>query len=503
MFLCCGRRGTPAKGQNSPQQIDDDDEPNQELVTAGNAPARIPAVESAPPAPLRVEMDYVRARRDSEDKMERDREHRKSLYLTQTMEKTLEDDDNDWARDLMDSVSKAASTYTGLQSRSATPEVEEEMEKEVEVKKAEAPEAKSEAKPEAKPEAPAEEEKKEVVELDIKRHTSLYISAEIAASYMDYESFAAPPMPTLMPVKVEESVVQEPFDDIHYESEPEPEQEKTDEEQAGVRRHTSLYISATAAAAYINYDSCLNLGIAPVAPPTPAASISDCETSRPQFLPLGLISSPSPAPSIKRSTITDISDIAAAAAAVATVRQALAGSRLSGASTYSVQSEYSVSSSYSTRSSSSGPPPIKRVSMLRIPVRRLSDSSSMDNETYEEKLAAILVPLTSQLLPKLDKLLSNTSILSNYGQWESAMSLRRDAREFVANGADDYLCEHTGAVENSEKLKNIVDSYMSRGRAVDAQGAADESVDFSDNEDDDESARNFWTTGGRSSAMLI
>ena len=471
MFLCCGRRGATSKDQGQLPPPDNGSRADSATGVIGSAPA-----------PQRAEMDYERARREARETEEKREEYKegdrdgaveasnKSLFLTPTLEASAHmEGEDDWAQDLMDSVSKAASTYTAFQSRPCTPAVFVD-----------------EYKQDVTPKSPA----KEAAE-DEKPHNSLYISADMASTFMDYESFNAPAIPAQPKLEARRSDVSTIPDKAM--------------EGLSDRRNcdTSLYITPSAASAFINYDSCLGSG----APPTPAASISDCPDSQHQYVLPPLERTLSPPVSFnfsnyddcitarRASSISTMSSIASEAATAALDRKALAGNRMSVMSTYSVGSAYSESSSYSTRPSTPAVISTRgvsmRLSMLRMPTRRFSVSSAASEMHDQEKLETILVPITAQLLPKLDKLLSNTSILSNYSRWESAMGLRRDARAFVASGADEYLCEETGHVRDVAGLKKAIDSYVARGSAIQLDG------------DVDDNRRNSWQIGDRTSALFV
>jgi hypothetical protein len=546
MFFCCGKlkkKGADASPPAAEQNVERRLSNSTVNATPVNAPEQ-PAA-TLPPAPTES-MDYARARREAEEReLERVRSEisglstvreeqttRQPLRLSLTSVQNEKDkgflglptspgapssprlqenkeggSEDDWARTVMESVSRAGSTYEGDKSRPVTPsimldgaEIDDDDDESVRA-----------ASPPPRAQTPVKEEPKVVerqpspepdYEQQSEKAESLYITPDAAAAFFNYsrESLPVHSMPVEEPA--EEPEAEEPEPEIQRKSIEVRKQEEPD--------HTSLYITPDVAAAFINFDNSL-------APPTPAASFTedseDKHTTR-TSLPYPA-RCPSPAPSIgfseyetdalhtKRfSTLSTISAIAASAAAAAIERQSIASNRMSGLSTYSTTSYYS------TRPSSPAPPMNHRLSQLRgattspPPMSRLSVFSTEEDikKSSEAHLLPYLSPLTSQLLPKLDKILSTTSILSAYARWETAMSLRRDIRAFVESGVDDYLGED-GEIENEAGLKKAIDLFVARGRRV--QDAEDED-DFVDTTTRGESkvfgnVRAFWA-GGKVSA---
>jgi len=556
MFLCCGRsKEEKEKEHDRPTTATATINEKEEPIIVANAPPPAVVAEIAPPPRVSEEMDYARARRKVEEReLERTRSQISGRSLSvreertttrmpppamltlggdrressggggggflglpspaisspaspRLMEEEMNNDEDDWARVVMESVSRAGSTYEGEKSRPVTPAVvvvDPEEKEEVAV-----PAAKAESLPPQVQEEEMEEEDVEGKEDEkeapvVDEHNLLYISADAAASFMNYEAVQAPPTPlsSLPPTddKQDEEPVQEVIEDAS-ELDKQLLRASIDSNQP----HTSLYIPAEAAATFINYDAAL-------APPTPAASISDAgDTPKRGSLITPPPRSPSPAPSFalserilndkRASTISVVSTIAAAAASAALDRYALASKRQSMLSTYSYTSYYS-------RPSSPAPPTNHRLSQLRgstptprsgspTTTCRFSDASGPSTEV---QLLPYMTPLTSQLLPRLDKLLSTTSILSHYSRWESAMSLRREVRAFIASGVDDFL-DPAGDIDNAAGLQKAVDAFVARGKGV-IDAAADDAEDeaavgkgmFGD-------VRAFWA-GGRGSGVV-
>lgn len=519
MFFCCGRKAKAVDAPAADQVTEKRLSSTSLNATATSSPEQRqqqqqqPATQ--PPAPTEF-MDYARARREAEEReLERVRSEISGLSTVREEQQAREsmkqqplrvsltsvgsegflglplspgapqsprlqdarqgEGEDDWARHVMESVSRAGSTYEGDKSRPVTPSIMldgAEIDEEEHIRAASpVPRAQTPVKePKADTQEPEPEMEKEKAE-------SLYITPDAAAAFINYhhEPVPVPPIPTVEPEEDEEEEPQQPEEPAEPKRESMPAHKHEED-------HTSLYITPDHAAAFINFDAAL-------APPTPAASFSGDEAEK-TAIRTSLTHParcPSPAPSIaiseyetdalntkRLSTLSTISTIAASAAAAAIERHSIAGKRMSGLSTYSTASYYS------TRPSSPAPPINNRLSQLRgtmtspAPPSRLSIFSTEESvkESNEAHLLPYLSPLTSQLLPKLDKMLSTTSILSAYSRWETAMSLRREVRAFIASGVDDYLDED-GQVEEEAGLKKAVDGFLVRGRRVqDAEDAA-------------------------------
>lgn len=455
MFFCCGR-STPKEAPDAPTDIDPpvldkslDDSPlssetysNINIHSNTNIHNEKPAALAPSPAPQREEMDYARSRRSAEDRERRDAEMREQErkrseisamdgpspltlsisattlkpeggYLSQNsprIEEKVEVVEDDWAKDLIESVSRAGSTHEGDKSRpvSPTPRVEVSQPQVVVVVQ------------------PKEEEER----------SSQYISAVSAASFMDFDASLLPHAP------------------------PTPAQS----------------VNGTPASSNV-----AQMGSARCPSPAPSVSISLHEAAKDQEAIYA---------SRRNSAISIISTIAAAAATCALKRHASAASHRRNKSNLSAHSF--ASTLYSTRPNSPNPPTNNRLSTLRgmrmsmessrpsLDLSRPSMDSSVESSVRdsfettstieakgEDLLEPMLMPLTANLLPSLDRLLSTTSILSNYSRWESAMGLRREVRAFVASGVDDFLDEETGFVLKVAPLKRSVESFVARGRVID------------------------------------
>jgi len=320
------------------------------------------------------------------------------------------------------------------------------------------------------------EEKKEV---EVGDDASIYITSEAAATFINYNFETLPPVPSILEKEPEqeEEDEEEQEEEKVVETQPEPERALTpNPPKTPVQdEHTSLYITPDAAASFINFDASL-------APPTPAASFSGDANEAPRHISAP-VRCPSPAPSFaiseyesdirnskRASTLSTISTIAQAAASAAIERHSIASKRMSSLSTYST------ASFYSTRPSSPAPPTNNRLSLLRGASPTYSSRPNTAKTNASKKSNAHLLPhlspLTGQLLPCLDKLLSTTSILSAYTRWETAMGLRREVRAFVASGVDEFLDED-GDIENEAGLRKAVDAFLARGQRVQDAAVSD------------------------------
>ncbi|KAI5782591.1 hypothetical protein EDC01DRAFT_780333 [Geopyxis carbonaria] len=80
-----------------------------------------------------------------------------------------------------------------------------------------------------------------------------------------------------------------------------------------------------------------------------------------------------------------------------------------------------------------------------------------------------LQPLVDIVLPVLDGILANTSVLSQYALWESTMTLRREIRAFIASGVEDYLCVNdAGEIEmvSEDIMAKHVRAFVERGDKI-------------------------------------
>ncbi|TGZ82310.1 hypothetical protein EX30DRAFT_388630 [Ascodesmis nigricans] len=99
-------------------------------------------------------------------------------------------------------------------------------------------------------------------------------------------------------------------------------------------------------------------------------------------------------------------------------------------------------------------------------------------------------PLKTILLPALDALLANTSILESYSVWEKAMGLRREVRAFLASGLEEWVVVVEGEVVGvKEGVQKVVGAFVERGdevrRGAGGAGAAGRGEGL-------ERVRSFW-----------
>lgn len=121
----------------------------------------------------------------------------------------------------------------------------------------------------------------------------------------------------------------------------------------------------------------------------------------------------------------------------------------------------------------------------------------------EHKLVAPHVDcLKTSLLPQLDALLANTSILAHYSIWEKAMSLRREVRAFLAVGIEEcVMLDGEGEVDEvkMDKLGREVKGFTERGedvrRAAERQGMGEGSEK---GKEEGKRVRSFWSEMGGS-----
>jgi hypothetical protein len=613
-FLCCGRKAV--------KNTEDDKRPATATNEKEDAPNST-EVATAPPVRMSEEMDYARERREAEEReLERTRSHisgrsimgderpakpapprlsltsqRNSLPMgaekresggflnlpspvtspiSPKLDHDVEESDEDWARGVLESVSRSGSLRGG--SRPVTPAV---VVSDSELRRAEilhGPDGTSYPSCFDKTET-----RLNTADAD---KTSLYINQDDAEAFITYDANGqAPPTPQIpqdfpthfgkfekidrppmepcvfpeVPKPKEKESIETPvfeaidFDNIKHddviivsekkeEKKEEVVEEKVPEIEAptfapltldnhrasfeSTNRQTSMYIGADVAATFMDFNAALN---ASLAPPTPAMSDVDENDKRDSLSAISIrdslpVRSVSPAPSYlserilndkRSSTISIVSTIASHAASAAQERHALATKRTS------TLSAYSFTSIYSTRPNSPCPPQNHRLSILRgtptprsgTPTSmhsdtsdsttssgsRLSDASNASEPSSEAQLLPYLAPLTAQLLPKLDKLLSTTSILSHYSRWEQAMSLRREVRAFIASGVDDFL-DSDGDIENPHGLQKAVDAFLARGKVC--LDAAPEEEEESNGKGMFGDVRAFWASG-RGSVVAV
>ena len=293
MFFCCGgskKAAEPKVPADLPAQTERRLSATSTIRQQNAAPPAT-TVEASQPPPVMESMDYSRARREAEERElervrseisgsphEEPRTHQLRIsvgsgggndtgFLSPSVtsprletSNAMSEQEDDWARAILDSVSRAGSTYGGDKSRPVTPSIHISEPEEIGLPPPsptrDEPQSPKLPQPQPQQEILHQQEEEEDDDDDSKfeDHTSLYLTHDAAAAFMNYNHEEEEPVPAVpKPAPEFVQLVEEPK--AVEELKPEPKGPVL----AAVPQdeHTSLYITADAASSFINFDASL------------------------------------------------------------------------------------------------------------------------------------------------------------------------------------------------------------------------------------------------------